>query len=567
MSDLLLGSVPGNLTVRLIEGDGAELVATLVDDTGAAIDWPDTPSLSFAHGVSKAVIDTFDAVIDGETATWTLTREHVEAVATGSLPRRSGVLYTRARITMPATDDADGRVGYAGKVVWADGWASGDRTQLVTFTLPGGPPGAAGRGIVSITDVDGDGVATITYTDGTTASLPLPEGPPGSGGGGGSDALIIVGGGTVELNDDLEPGATLGYLVEADTDFTDGALTSTLVPGAYTFVRTSSGWDFYPATGGVALGAVPDTTAPTAGTLTATGGVEEVALSVTGALDETALHAAPYSFSVDGGSTWGAWQAGSTAVITELAAGAIVCRHRVRDAAGNISLGATKNATVAGPELPLVDAMLALDPAWLWMLDDEPDTTVPEQLGSQSPDGNTLAVGVEFGSEGIGNASSSALFDGLAYIRSGIPNGDARLKTGYTITALIHATANNKLIMQGGGGYAGFQVSNTSVTAFATNVPITGTSPIGAPCRMTVVYDSGTLRVYRNATLIGTNTGADTANGLKYMNIGAWEGGSATGGPEWHENWFVGRIAAFGIYHTALTMEQIASIAASDGLA
>lgn len=92
-----------------------------------------------------------------------------------------------------------------------------------------------------------------------------------------------------------------------------------------------------------------DTTPPTAGTLTATGGIGQVSLSVSGAADETALHATAYSFSVDGGSNFGAWQAGSSATITGLSAGTITCRHQVRDAAGNISLGATKTATVTAP--------------------------------------------------------------------------------------------------------------------------------------------------------------------------------------------------------------------------
>lgn len=39
---------------------------------------------------------------------------------------------------------------------------------------------ARGVGIAGIDDDDHDGVATVTYTDGTVSSLPLPQGPPGS---------------------------------------------------------------------------------------------------------------------------------------------------------------------------------------------------------------------------------------------------------------------------------------------------------------------------------------------------------------------------------------------------
>ena len=51
-------------------------------------------------------------------------------------------------------------------------------------------PYVQGRGIESISDNDGDGTALVTYTDGTTSTLPLPPGPkgdPGTGGGGGTD--------------------------------------------------------------------------------------------------------------------------------------------------------------------------------------------------------------------------------------------------------------------------------------------------------------------------------------------------------------------------------------------
>ena len=42
--------------------------------------------------------------------------------------------------------------------------------------------GAAGVGVESITDQDGDGVATVKLSDGSTSSLPLPRGPRGERG-------------------------------------------------------------------------------------------------------------------------------------------------------------------------------------------------------------------------------------------------------------------------------------------------------------------------------------------------------------------------------------------------
>lgn len=49
-----------------------------------------------------------------------------------------------------------------------------------------GPRGYAGRGVESITDEDGDGVATVTYSDGETSDLPLP-----AGGGGGTQIVFV----------------------------------------------------------------------------------------------------------------------------------------------------------------------------------------------------------------------------------------------------------------------------------------------------------------------------------------------------------------------------------------
>lgn len=48
-------------------------------------------------------------------------------------------------------------------------------------------PGPEGRSIETVTDSDADGIATITYTDGSLASLPLPRGLKGDTGAAGAD--------------------------------------------------------------------------------------------------------------------------------------------------------------------------------------------------------------------------------------------------------------------------------------------------------------------------------------------------------------------------------------------
>lgn len=145
MATIILGQHPDELEVRLVRGDKAVLVATLTDDSGP-IPWPAVPSLEFADGRSRTTIETFDAVVAAEVATWTLTPEKVEAIALASPRTRYGNLHTTVRLTLPDAVDPTGSVEYVGPVEWSDGWTSGDRTQRVTFTVAGpvGPQGPAG---------------------------------------------------------------------------------------------------------------------------------------------------------------------------------------------------------------------------------------------------------------------------------------------------------------------------------------------------------------------------------------------------------------------------------------
>lgn len=244
MAKILLGQHADSLEVRLTEGDGAELVATLVSDGGHEVAWPAAPTLEFGHGVTRVPIAEYEAAVNGSTASWVLTKAHVSQIVEGSLPRRSGgQLITFARITTPQSDDDDGRVDYAGRVDWRDGWTAGDRSQRVTFTLPGGPPGPPGE--------PGEQGPAGPKGDAGDVGPMGPAGPPGEGGG--SDALTIINGGTVTLDDDLVEGTLVGYRVKATTTFTAAAGEVELAPGAYTFERTAAGWTYYAAPAGTVL--------------------------------------------------------------------------------------------------------------------------------------------------------------------------------------------------------------------------------------------------------------------------------------------------------------------------
>lgn len=94
----------------------------------------------------------------------------------------------------------------------------------------------------------------------------------------------------------------------------------------------------------------PDTTPPVAGTLSVTPGRTFADLSVSGASDAVALDASPYAYSSNGGASWSAWQSTSTYTITGLTEStAYTFRHKVRDAAGNETLGTSVGASTTSP--------------------------------------------------------------------------------------------------------------------------------------------------------------------------------------------------------------------------
>lgn len=76
-----------------------------------------------------------------------------------------------------------GVVVAAGRFRAISGWDADCTGGSVPVRFVAGAPGV---GIASVTDLDGDGVALVTFTDGTTSGLPLPPGPPGPPGPGSS---------------------------------------------------------------------------------------------------------------------------------------------------------------------------------------------------------------------------------------------------------------------------------------------------------------------------------------------------------------------------------------------
>lgn len=101
------------------------------------------------------------------------------------------------------------------------------------------------------------------------------------------------------------------------------------------------------------MAASSDTTAPTAGTLASSAITSSgFTVTVSGATDETALHASPYAYSTDNGTTWTAWQAAATYNATGLTASTgYQARHKVRDAAGNETVGTAITVTTGAPAI------------------------------------------------------------------------------------------------------------------------------------------------------------------------------------------------------------------------
>lgn len=187
MAHVILGEHADKLTVRLTEGDGATLLATVVDAAGLPVNWSATPSLQFVDARTPAgTVLTYVAVVAGSTATWTLGTANVTAIAAAST-RTYVRPETLARITLP--DGGDGTVIAAGPVDWRSAWESGDRVQTVSFTTAGGPPGVG----VPAGGTTGQVLAKTSNTDYATGWVAQ------TGGGGGAVSSVNTRTGAVVL--------------------------------------------------------------------------------------------------------------------------------------------------------------------------------------------------------------------------------------------------------------------------------------------------------------------------------------------------------------------------------
>lgn len=152
-------------------------------------------------------------------------------------------------------------------------------------------------------------------------------------------ALTLTGNTTITLANPTN-GRTVAIFATG-TDTYTLTVEGTAVPsGECVAVRVRGAWK---------VRVIGDATAPTAGTLSSSSITSSgFTLTATGAADETALHATPYSFSTDNGSTWSSWQSSASYAATGLSASTTyTCKHRVRDANGNTTVGTSINVTTS----------------------------------------------------------------------------------------------------------------------------------------------------------------------------------------------------------------------------
>lgn len=287
--------------------------------------------------------------------------------------------------------------------------------------------------------------------------------------------------------------------------------------------QPASGW--WLDSGNVYVTPTPDTVPPVAGTLTVTTTSSKATLTVSGASDDRALNAAPYSFSKDNGITWSGWQSAPTFEFTGLASGAtFTFRHRTRDAEGNVSLGAGVAKATAEQVSAYRDAVLALAPSDYYPMD---DAAIPGEqfrnLGNGSPLTGTInAPGTTVGAPGIGDgATSVGIVSGGPVIRFEALAGAAK----FTVNVLVDVVKSTSKVFGIGWDTMVAEITagpgtTPKVTAWADSKNLNVVTPAVVTGRhmLTFTYDGTTVRFYWDGQLAGQATPTTWTNGYPSKN-------------------------------------------------
>ncbi len=357
-------------------------------------------------------------------------------------------------------------------------------------------------------------------------------------------SLIVVSGGTVDLDNTKADGYLIGYKVTATTTI-EGV---TFAAGSYIFERDSSvygGWTYRTLDVGEGVVPAPDAVAPTAGTLASSLITDTTfTLTVSGAADETALAAAPYAFSTDDGGSWTAYQTSPIYAVTGLTGSTgYQCKHRVRDAAGNVSTGtAITVTTTAAPLAPAAVGTLFFDY----------DASTGATLYASETNISQIADGTAGARHLIAAASASApnqvTLSGKNAAQFTPANSD-RLRyvgsytltasTGYTVCWIgrIDALANATLVSAIGPTIRITSAGAVTAGAGSTLASLAGAVVAGGTYLITAAVTTGsvTLRVGA-AKDVETGTVADATNNLALSAIYSGAGSefaAVTAGRAW----------------------------------
>lgn len=363
-------------------------------------------------------------------------------------------------------------------------------------------------------------------------------------------SLIVVSGGSVDLDNTKADGYLIGYKVTATTTI-EGV---TFAAGSYIFERDSSvygGWTYRTLDVGEGVVPAPDAVAPTAGTLASSAITDTTfTLTVSGAADETALAAAPYAFSTDDGGSWTAYQtAAAYAVTGKTASTAYQCKHRTKDAAGNVSTGTAITVTTGAASLApaTVGSLFAhYDPSNAGSLTGSTPVSQINDLSGNARHATAQTVGADLGASKFGTLPA-LLFTGTQRMRW-LATGTLSAASGYSIGFVYRPInpADSKVIISMLGGHIDYNTANDSVSA-----PGTGNSNLGtgqnvsdedaAVCIIINVSSTDT-KVYRNGTLVatggaGVNLTDSIALGSLYSSTG-----SSFANMDLGETWFHDRV-------------------------
>ena len=176
-----------------------------------------------------------------------------------------------------------------------------------------------------------------------------------------ASALATDDSGSVTYEVSYNNAATWAAIVPSGSNFTLAGSPSTTYATTKLRAKDAAGNTSTPVLSvpSYTMAASADVTSPTVGTMAASSITSSgFTLTVSGAADETALHAQPYAFTTDNGTTWSAYQTSNVYAATgKTAAAGYTCNWRVRDAAGNVSTGTAQTVTTSA-------AGDTTDPTW-----------------------------------------------------------------------------------------------------------------------------------------------------------------------------------------------------------